>query len=167
LYGITSHPSGFLQRRANPISATDPVAEGNGALAPDPLELAPAGEKTLLERRVEELNIAVRQRDAELARLAQQLEDPERVGEYDRLQRQLVDAEQRLAAIPDLELQIEELESQLRRLNRAAADTQEEIKKLHDRLTANAQVLSDVFNSPSWRVTKPLRQAKRLVKGAS
>ncbi len=34
LYGITSHPSGFLQRRADPISATDRVAEGNGTPAP-------------------------------------------------------------------------------------------------------------------------------------
>jgi len=114
---------------------------------------------------VEELQLAVRERDAEIARLRQQLEDPDRVREYDRLQRQLVDVEQRLAGVPDLESRIGELESQLGDSNRAREDAKDEIKKLHDRLTGDAQVLADVFNSPSWRVTKPLRRAKHLLRG--
>ena len=164
LYGITSHPSGFLQRRANPISATDRVAEGNGTPVPDPLELAPAGDKTLLERRAEELHLLVRERDAEIARLCQQLEDPERTRDHDRLRAQLVDAEQRLARIPDLEVRLGELESQLSRARRASDDAQDQIVKLHDRLTQDARVLADVFNSPSWRLTRPLRQARNLLK---
>ena len=165
LYGITSHPSGFLQRRPDPISATDPAAASDGAQPPDPLELAPAGDKTFLERRVEELNLAVRERDAEVAGLRRQLADPERLKEHDRLQRQLVEAEQRSAGVPELELQIAELEIQLGDANRSWDYAQEEIKKLQDRLTDDARVLADVFNSPSWRVTKPLRRAKHLLRG--
>jgi len=165
LYGITSHPSGYLQRRAEPISPSDAAEESDGAAAPDPLELAPAGDKSFLERRVDELQLVVRERDAELAGLRQQLGDPERLRDHDRLQHQLVDAEQRLAGIPDLELRIGELETQLGDANRAAEAAKEQIKKLHDRLTDDAKVLADVFHSPSWRLTKPLRQAKQLLKG--
>ncbi len=133
------------------------------ATAPDPLELAPAGAKSLLERRVDELRLAIRERDAEIAALRQQLEDPERLREYDRLQRQLVDAEQRLAGIPDLELRIAELERELADANRATEAAQDQVRALDDRLTRGQRVLTDVFNSPSWRVTKPLRQAKQIL----
>jgi hypothetical protein len=86
-----------------------------------------------------------------------------RVEEFDRLQRQLVDSEQRLAGIPDLELRIAELERQLADANRVTEAALEEIRALDDRLTRSQRVLTDVFNSPSWRVTKPLRQAKQIL----
>ena len=58
---------------------------------------------------------------------------------------------------------IEELESQLRDARRTTDAATDEINKLHDRLTEDARVLADVFNSPSWRLTKPLRQAKHML----
>jgi hypothetical protein len=86
-----------------------------------------------------------------------------RLQEFDRLQRQLLDAEQRLAGIPDLELRIAELERELADANRATEAAQDQIRALDDRLTRGQRVLTDVFNSPSWRVTKPLRQAKQIL----
>jgi cephalosporin hydroxylase len=163
LYGITSHPSGFLQRRGEAISPRGPGPASEGAPAPDPLELAPAGAKSFLERRVEEQRLSLRARDAEIATLAQRREDPERLREFDQLQRQLVDAEQRLAGIPDLELRIAGLERELADASRAIEAAQDQIRALDDRLTRGQRVLTEVFNSPSWRVTKPLRQAKQIL----
>ena len=82
----------------------------------------------------------------------------------DRLERQLVDAEQRLAGIPDLELRIAALEREQADAIRATEAAQDQIRALDDRLTRGQRVLTDVFNSPSWRVTKPLRQAKQILK---
>lgn len=117
------------------------------------------------ERRLQESDLLAREREAEIARLRQELDDPERIREYDVLQDRLVDAEQELARIPTLQQRIEELESQLNAANRATVDARNEITELNDRLTEQARMLSDVFNSPSWRVTGPLRRAKRLLRG--
>ena len=163
LYGITSHPNGFLQRRGEPLSSQGPGADSDEPEAPDPLELAPPGAKSFLERRVEELRLRVRELDDEITALSGRLETPDRLREYDRLQQQLVDAEQRLAGIPDLELRIAELERQLLDANRATEAAQDQVRALDDRLTRGQRVLTDVFNSPSWRVTKPLRQAKQIL----
>jgi Methyltransferase domain len=87
----------------------------------------------------------------------------DRLEEVDRLTRLLVDAETRLAAVPDLELRIAELERELADASRATDAAQDQIRALDDRLTRGQRVLTDVFNSPSWRVTKPLRQAKQIL----
>ncbi len=87
----------------------------------------------------------------------------DRLDEVDRLTGLLVDAETRLAAVPDLELRIAELELQLADANRATEAAQDQIRALDDRLTRGQRVLTDVFNSPSWRVTRPLRQAKQIL----
>jgi uncharacterized protein involved in exopolysaccharide biosynthesis len=129
--------------------ATDPAAESDGAAVPDPFELAPVENKTLLARGTEGPHLAVRERDPEIVRLRDQLEDPERIRDRDRLQRQLVDAEHRLEGMPDLELRIGELESQLSDARRATDDANDQIMKLHDRLTDDPQALADMPNSPS------------------
>lgn len=94
-----------------------------------------------------------------------------RLQEFDRLQRQLLDAEQRLAGIPDLELQIGELERQLGDAKQATEAANRKIDELYPLLTQARneaavahQWLQDVTNSPSWRITAPLRRAKHLLK---
>jgi hypothetical protein len=73
----------------------------------------------------------------------------ERLAETDRLQELVVDAERRLAVVPELQLRITDLERELETAQNDAAQCQ--------------RVLSDVLNSPSWRVTQPLRALKRSV----
>jgi SAM-dependent methyltransferase len=75
----------------------------------------------------------------------------ERIGDRDELQRRLIDAEQRLAQIPETEL----------RLERALSDAGD----LGARLKGTEGVLDDVLSSASWRITEPLRMVKRLVRG--
>jgi SAM-dependent methyltransferase len=79
------------------------------------------------------------QRQLELAR--------ERDGERRDLQQRLIEAEARLSEIPDLKQEIRELEA--------------ERDLLELRVERGGQVLEDVFSSPSWKVTAPLRAAKR------
>lgn len=100
-------------------------------------------------------------RDAIERRLTSGLE--QRLAETDRLQELLVDAERRLGGVPDLEARISELE---RALADTRADTERaraEATALDERLTMGEQVLADVFSSPSWRLTQPLRTAKHSV----
>jgi hypothetical protein len=86
----------------------------------------------------------------------------QRLAETDRLQELLVDAERRLAAVPELQAQIAALERELEAARHDAERAREEARLLDQRLTIGERVLSDVFNSPSWRVTQPLRTAKHL-----
>lgn len=130
LYGITSHPYGFLQRRTDGLVIPD--ADAGSAVSE--LELAHPGVGTILERRLVAQNHSLRNQIAEF---------DERLEEVHRLQELLVDAERRLAVVPELELRVSELEAE--RIERQ-------------------RVLSDVMNSPSWRLTRPLRTAKRSLR---
>ena len=69
----------------------------------------------------------------------------------------------RLAGVPDLQLRIADLERELEEARRAADAAREQARVLDERLTRSARVLSDVMNSPSWRLTKPLRTAKHFL----
>jgi hypothetical protein len=61
---------------------------------------------------------------------------------------QLIESEQRLAAVPELE----------RRLERAEAEK----AALRAELDSTAATLTAVTSSPSWRLTEPLRRIRRL-----
>jgi Methyltransferase domain len=119
------------------------------------LELARIGAEVDANRTI------VDAREAIERRLKSGIED--RLAQTDRLQQALVDAERRLAGVPDLELRIAELERQLAEARRDAEVARAEAGALDERLTFGEQVLADVFNSPSWRVTQPLRRAKHSV----
>lgn len=60
---------------------------------------------------------------------------------------QLIDAEQRLARVPDLERELEEANLQ--------------IKKLREEREYFESTLREVTHSPSWRLTAPLRNVRR------
>lgn len=87
----------------------------------------------------------------------------ERLEQTDRLQELLVDAERRLAGVPDLHSRITELEHELANARADAERARAEVGALDQRLTMGEQVLADVFSSPSWRLTQPLRTAKHSV----
>lgn len=89
----------------------------------------------------------------------------EQLGERRRLTEQLADAERRLAGVPNLQVRIAELEGELDSARRATEEAQAQVRKLDERLTRGQTVLTNVFNSPSWRVTKPLRATKKLLRG--
>jgi hypothetical protein len=83
----------------------------------------------------------LRERDDELSRLK------ERVADHSDLERRLLDAEQRLAGIPALERDAERA--------RAERDV------LRTRLQRAQAVTAAMQRSLSWRLTRPLRAAKR------
>lgn len=87
-----------------------------------------------------------------------------KLAERDELAARLVAAEQRLAEIPALQLRIEDLDLELKGARAAEAAAQERIRELEDQLMRSSRTLVEVFSSPSWRVTKPLRGAKRLLR---
>lgn len=84
----------------------------------------------------------------------------ERLEQTDRLQELLLDAERRLADVPDLEARIAELERTLADTRADAERARGEAQALDRRLTIGEQALADVLSSPSWRLTQPLRTAK-------
>jgi SAM-dependent methyltransferase len=87
-----------------------------------------------------------------------------RVAERDRVAELLVDAEQRLAGVRELELRIADLEYELaeqRKLREAARD---EARVLDERLMLAQRVQVDLMSSASWKLTEPLRAAKRLMR---
>ena len=101
---------------------------------------------------------AIGDKDAHIGALEEQ------VGEVQALQRLLLEAEQRNAAIPELSVRVSELE---RALAAAHAQTESALAQGRDldrRLMLSEQVLVDVMNSPSWQLTKPLRRAKNLLR---
>ena len=153
LYGITSHPHGFLQRR---IDGTDsePPSSGDSTLGGIDLELARPGFGSMAER---ELATQIERLRSEMAGLE------ERLAEMNRLEELLLDAERRAAAVPDLHLRLAELERERDEQRRAADSARSEARALDTRLAIGEQVLSDVLTSPSWRVTKPLRTAKHVL----
>jgi hypothetical protein len=85
----------------------------------------------------------------------------ERLEETERLKQLLVDAESRLAGVPDLELRVSELQRELWEARTEADRARYEAGELDRRMMKGQEVLADVFSSPSWRLTKPLRTAKR------
>jgi len=62
----------------------------------------------------------------------------------------------RRPSAPELEARITDLESEL-------AATREHARRLDERVAIGDEVLVDVFNSSSWRLTQPLRIAKHAV----
>ncbi len=77
----------------------------------------------------------------------------EQLQERQQLQGQLLEAEQRAAAVPDLELRLRELRAELGARDR-------ELQLLNERLAGAEQALRGVTSSTSWRITRPLRAFK-------
>lgn len=73
----------------------------------------------------------------------------------------LTDAEQRCASIPDLQQQIADLELRLADARRQLDVARDQARQLDDRLMDSERALREVFRSPSWQLTKPLRYAQR------
>jgi SAM-dependent methyltransferase len=101
---------------------------------------------------------AVNERDARIAELEQ------RVSEGRELSGLLIDSEQRLAVVPDLEQRIADLEHALVDAHANGGRAQQHAADLDARLMESERVLVDVFASPSWQITKPLRAAKKLLR---
>ena len=87
-----------------------------------------------------------------------------RVAERDRVNALLLEAEQRATEIPALHLQIADLRYELAGVRASEDALREQIQTLDKRLMAAQRTLVEVMNSPSWKVTKPLRSAKRLLR---
>ena len=102
---------------------------------------------------------AIQNKDADIDELKVKL------GEHDRIAQLLTESEQRAAGISDLEAQLSDLQRQLADERAAHAATRDTAKVLDERLMRSEGVLRQVFGSPSWQVTKPLRYAKRRLKG--
>lgn len=105
------------------------------------------------------------QTDGILARDHTIAELRERLAEHDAIARQLLEAEQRLAGLPDLHARIEDLEHELREAHRGAEAARERARELDDGLMRARRTLVEVMSSPSWKLTRPLRVAKRLLRG--
>lgn len=101
---------------------------------------------------------AIDAKDTYIASLEERLAESERLGGL------LLEAEQRIAAIPDLELRIADLEYALREAQDRASAAGEQALTLDQRLMQSEQALVDVLASPSWQITKPLRAAKKLLR---
>lgn len=102
---------------------------------------------------------AIRDRDLTIDELRQ------RLAERDRIAQLLTEAEQRAAGIPGLHQRISELEQELTAERDAHRATRDHAEHLDARLMRSERVLRDVFGSPSWQVTRPLRYAKRRLTG--
>jgi SAM-dependent methyltransferase len=87
-----------------------------------------------------------------------------RVAERDRINRLLLDAEQRLAELPALNLQIADLRNELADGRSVETALRERVSDIDQQLMRSQRALVDVMGSPSWRFTKPLRAAKRLLR---
>lgn len=102
-------------------------------------------------------SIALKTRDDQIANLETRVANSNRLGEL------LVDAERRLAGVPDLKVRIADLERDLEAARAATERARGDARVLDERLTMSERVVADVMNSPSWRVTQPLRTAKHSV----
>ncbi len=87
-----------------------------------------------------------------------------RIGERDQLNALLLEAEQRLAEIPLLHLQIADLRHELAEARAAAEGARAQLQELDERFMRAQRTLVEVFQSPSWKLTKPLRTAKQRLR---
>ena len=101
---------------------------------------------------------AIGDKDTHIAALEEQARDVQA------LQRMLLEAEQRNAAIPELSLRVSELERALASAHAQTESALVQARELDQRLMLSEQVVVDLMNSPSWQVTKPLRRAKKLLR---
>lgn len=120
--------------------------------------MGPPGLVTLIRVNIEEQTKAIAERDGRISELEA------RLAECDEITALLTDAEQRLARVPELELRIADLEHELTEARRAADAADLQARALDEQLMCSQRVLLDVFNSPSWQLTKPLRSARRLLR---
>ena len=75
-------------------------------------------------------------------------------------------AHRRTASIPTLRERIDELERELATVNEVLESSRAQTRHLDERLMSSERTLRQLYASPSWQVTKPLRFAKRrLAKG--
>jgi SAM-dependent methyltransferase len=88
-----------------------------------------------------------------------------RLAERDAIADRLIESEQRNAEIPALQVRISDLQFELAGARRAEESARKEIRHLEERLERAQRVLNEVFTSPSWQATKPLRAAKKLLRG--
>jgi hypothetical protein len=105
------------------------------------------------------------------------------VGERDLARAQLMDAEQLLAAVPELEAALDDAIARVARMSaerdaivaesvRAGAErdrAEAELARAHAELAElraeyerQQEVMQKVWRSPSWRITAPLRAVKRV-----
>ena len=87
-----------------------------------------------------------------------------RTGERDRVAQLLLEAEQRLADVPNLHLRISNLQQELADVRAMEETARRQAREFDERLMRAQRTLRDVMSSPSWRITKPLRTAKSLLR---
>jgi SAM-dependent methyltransferase len=143
-----------------PGDETYTVAMASDAALPDLPQIATM--TGMLELR-EWLSVFQVQTDAITAKDSYIGELEARMAERDRVAELLLDAEQRLAEVPELELRIADLEYQLAEERKSREEAREEAQVLDERLMRAQRVQVELMNSPSWKLTKPLRAAKRLL----
>ena len=87
------------------------------------------------------------------------MESPSPTEERDRLAELLLDAEQRLAAVPELELRISDLEHELQSVQRERDDARQELGQLDQLNMYGRRMLRYVRPA-----IKPLRDARRRLR---
>jgi SAM-dependent methyltransferase len=100
----------------------------------------------------------IRARESQIAELEARVAERERIGVL------LAEAEQRLARIPALELRLSDLREEAQDARRVEQSLREQISRLEEDLFCARRALVEVMSSPSWRLTEPLRYAKRLLR---
>jgi chromosome segregation ATPase len=81
-----------------------------------------------------------------------------------RLEQLLTESEQRLAAVPTLEVRIAELERELAAAHEQAAAARRRADDLEAELTRSVEALAQLTHSASWQVTRPLRRAQQILR---
>ncbi len=74
----------------------------------------------------------------------------------------LLDAEQRAGSVPALQARIADLEELVRRSRDDVETARRQAGEDRDRLTRVTRELVEVKRSAGWRLTRPLRAARRL-----
>ena len=92
-------------------------------------------------------------------------EPPTPVGEPLRVAREMLDAER--ARADDLETEAARQGAELARTSAELAGTSAELARTSSELVAERAAVAEVAESASWRITAPLRSAKRVAQGAA